>query len=175
GVRVHMKIDAIFLREIEMRLKGPFETSFGTVNGRRIALIEVRCDGVSGWGEVTAAEGPFYNSETTDTTWTVLCKFIAPLVLSKNIQTASEVMRLLEPVQGHEMAKSSLETALWDAEARQKDLPLWKLLGGTRPEIPCGVSLGIRRDPQELIAVVEKELKAGYQRIKIKIKPGKDL
>jgi O-succinylbenzoate synthase len=170
-----MKIDEIILREIGMRLKRPFETSFGTISGRRIALLEVRCDGVSGWGEVTAAEGPFYNSETTDTAWTILCQFIAPLVLGKNINTASEVMRILEPVRGHEMAKAALETALWDAEARQKGLPLWKLIGGTRSEIACGVSLGIRRDKQELIAAVEKELKDGYQRVKVKIKPGKDL
>src|SRR5438094_6407023 len=170
-----MKIDEIILREIGMRLKGPFETSFGTISGRRIALLEVRCDGVSGWGEVTAAEGPFYNSETTDTAWAILCKFVAPLLLGKNIETASEVMRLLEPVRGHEMAKAALETALWDAEARQKGLPLWKLIGGTRSEIACGVSLGIRRDTQELTAAVEKELKDGYQRVKIKIKPGKDL
>ena len=170
-----MKIDEIILREVGMRLKGPFETSFGTICGRRIALVEVRCDGVSGWGEVTAAEGPFYNSETTDIAWIVLCNFVAPLVLGKNIKTASEVMQLLEPIRGHEMAKAALETALWDVEARQKGLPLWRLLGGTRPEIACGVSLGIRHDPQELIGAVEKELKDGYQRIKIKIKPGKDL
>jgi O-succinylbenzoate synthase len=170
-----MKIDEIILREVGMRLKGPFETSFGTICGRRIALVEVRCDGVSGWGEVTAAEGPFYNSETTDIAWIVLCNFVAPLILGKNIKTASEVMQLLEPIRGHEMAKAALETALWDVEARQKGLPLWRLLGGTRPEIACGVSLGIRHDPQELIGAVEKELKDGYQRIKIKIKPGKDL
>jgi len=170
-----MKIDEIILREVGMRLKGPFETSFGTICGRRIALVEVRCDGISGWGEVTAAEGPFYNSETTDIAWIVLCNFVAPLLLGKNIKTASEVMQLLEPIRGHEMAKAALETALWDVEARQKGLPLWRLLGGTRPEIACGVSLGIRHDPQELIGAVEKELKDGYQRIKIKIKPGKDL
>src|SRR5215469_13240171 len=170
-----MKIDEIILREIDMRLKGPFETSFGTISGRRVALIEVRCDGVSGWGEVTAAEGPFYNSETTETAWAVLCKFVAPLVLGKSIGTASEVMRLVEAVRGHEMAKAALETALWDAEAQEKGLALWKLLGGTRPEIASGVSLGIQGDTGELIAAVEKELKAGYQRIKLKIKPGKDL
>lgn len=170
-----MKIDEIILREIEMRLKGPFETSFATISGRRIALLEVRCDGVSGWGEVTAAEGPFYNSETTDTAWTILSKFVAPLVLGKTIKTASDVIPLLAPVRGHEMTKAALETALWDAEAQQKGAPLGKLLGGTQKEIACGVSLGIRENPQELIAVVEKELKAGYQRIKMKIKPGKDL
>lgn len=170
-----MKIDEIVLREIEMRLKGPFETSFGTISGRRVALLEVRCDGVSGWGEVTAAEGPFYNSETTDTAWAILYEFVAPLVLGKSIKTAPEVTRLFAPVRGHEMAKAALETALWDVEAQQKELPLWKLLGGTRPEIACGVSLGIRRDPRELIAAVDKELKDGYQRIKMKIKPGKDL
>lgn len=170
-----MKIDEIILREIEMRLKGPFETSFATISGRRVALLEVRCDGVSGWGEVTAGEGPFYNSETTDTAWGILSKFLVPLVLGKSIQTASAVMPLLAPVRGHEMAKAALETALWDIEAQQKELPVWKLLGGTRPEIACGVSLGIRRDPRELIAAVEKELNDGYQRIKMKIRPGKDL
>ena len=168
-------IENIELRTVRLPLNEPFETSFGTICGRRIALVEVRCDGVSGWGEVTAAEGPFYNSETTDIAWIVLCNFVAPLVLGKNIKTASEVMQLLEPIRGHEMAKAALETALWDVEARQKGLPLWRLLGGTRPEIACGVSLGIRHDPQELIGAVEKELKDGYQRIKIKIKPGKDL
>jgi O-succinylbenzoate synthase len=170
-----MRIDEIILNEIEMRLKSPFETSFGTISGRRIALLEVRCDGLSGWGEVTAAEGPFYNSETTDTAWTVLCNFVAPLVLGKSIKTASDVIPLLASVRGHEMAKAALETALWDVEAQQKGLPLWQLLGGARTEIACGVSLGIRQDPQELIAAVEKELEAGYQRIKIKIKPRKDL
>jgi len=170
-----MKIEELVLREIRIRLRNPFETSFGTTWNRRILLVEARSDGVSGWGEVTAGEGPFYNSETTDIAWIIFRKFIAPLTLGKSIRSAADVLDLLEPIRGHEMTKAALENALWDIEAKQKGVSLSKLLGGTFTEIASGVSLGIREDPQQLLAVIEKELADGYQRIKVKIKPGKDL
>jgi O-succinylbenzoate synthase len=170
-----MKIEELTLREIQMRLRNPFETSFGTTWNRRIVLVEACCDGVTGWGEVTAGEGPFYNSETTDTAWVIFRKFVAPLTLGKSVSHAADVLDLLEPIRGHEMTKAALENALWDIEARQKGVALSKLLGGTHAEVASGVSLGIRRDPQQLLEVIEEELAGGYQRIKVKIKPGKDL
>lgn len=169
-----MKIESIALREIRMRLKSPFETSFGTVQDRRIVLVEVVADGTSGWGEVTAGETPAYNAETTDTAWHVLSDFILPSVVGKSVSTASEIPALLSQIRGHEMAKSGIENALWDVEAQLKGLPLYKHLGGTTEEIACGVSLGIRENPQALVKRVEEELRSGYQRIKLKIKPGKD-
>jgi O-succinylbenzoate synthase len=170
-----MKIEELTLREIRIRLRSPFETSFGTTWDRRIVLVEARSEGVTGWGEVTAGEGPFYNSETTDTAWAIFRKFVAPLTLGRSISCAAEVLELLEPIRGHEMTKAALENALWDIEAKQKGMALSKLLGGTRTEIASGVSLGIRADPAQLLAVIEKELADGYQRVKVKIKPGKDL
>jgi O-succinylbenzoate synthase len=170
-----MKIEAVVLREIQMRLKAPFETSFGTTQRRRIILVEVRADGANGWGEVTASETPGYNSETTDTAWHVLSDFIVPAVLGKSLSNASEFPALTAHIRGHEMAKSGIEAALWDADAQLKRLPLAKLLGGTFQEIACGVSLGIQESPCGLIARVAEELRSGYQRIKLKIKPGKDL
>jgi O-succinylbenzoate synthase len=86
-----------------------------------------------------------------------------------------KIWDMLEPVRGHNMAKAALESAVWDAEAKQKGVPLAKLLGGVREEIASGVSVGIKESLDELSAAVKKELAAGYQRIKIKIKPGKDL
>ncbi len=169
-----MKIEAIALREIHMKLKAPFETSFGTVQNRRILLVEVVADGASGWGEVTAAETPAYNAETTDTAWHVISDFIAPSVVGKSVVEASELPPLMARIRGHEMAKSGVENALWDAAAQLKGVPLHKLLGGTMQEIACGVSLGIRENPQSLVKKVEEELRSGYQRIKLKIKPGKD-
>jgi o-succinylbenzoate synthase len=169
-----MKIESIALREIHMKLKAPFETSFGTVQNRRILLVEVVADGASGWGEVTAAETPAYNAETTDTAWHVISDFIAPSVVGKSVAEASELPPLMARIRGHEMAKSGVENALWDAAAQLQGVPLHKLLGGTMPEIACGVSLGIRENPQSLVARVEEELRSGYQRIKLKIKPGKD-
>ncbi len=169
-----MKIEAIALREIHMKLKAPFETSFGTVQNRRILLVEVVADGASGWGEVTAAETPAYNAETTDTAWHVISDFIAPSVVGRSVVEASELPPLMARIRGHEMAKSGVENALWDAAAQLKGVPLHKLLGGTMQEIACGVSLGIRENPQSLVKKVEEELRSGYQRIKLKIKPGKD-
>lgn len=169
-----MKIESIALREIHMRLKSQFETSFGTVQDRRILLVEVVADGASGWGEVTAGETPAYNAETTDTAWHVISDFIAPGLVGKSVVDASELPGLMTQIRGHEMAKSGVENALWDAEAQLKGVPLSTLLGGTMEEIACGVSLGIRENPVPLVKRVEEELRSGYQRIKLKIKPGKD-
>jgi len=170
-----MRIEQICLREIRMSLKAPFETSFGVIQDRRIVLVEVVSDGVSGWGEVTAGETPSYNAETTDTAWQVISDFIAPVLIGKEVEQAAEIGGLLVCIRGHEMAKAGVENAIWDIEAQRRSVPLSRLVGGTRDEISCGVSLGIRENPQTLVEAVAKELASGYQRIKLKIKPGKDM
>jgi o-succinylbenzoate synthase len=170
-----MNIELIALRELKMRLKAPFETSFGITHNRRILLVEVVADGVSGWGEVTTGETPSYNPETTDTAWHVISDFIAPLLTGKTIASAADVATLVAGIRGHEMAKAGVENALWDIEAQQKRLPLAKLVGGSWDEIRCGVSLGIRENPEALVKKVAEEVGNGYQRIKLKIKPSKDL
>jgi len=170
-----MRIREITLRELRMKLVTPFETSMGRSDARRILLIEADVDGVSGWGECVAGETPRYSPETTDTAWHILRDHLWPRVKGREFGAASEIWDLLKTVRGHNMAKGALEAAVWDAEARQKGLPLWKMIGGAREEIACGVSIGIKESLDELAADVKKELAAGYQRIKIKIKPGKDL
>ena len=172
--RSFMKIESIALREIHMQLISPFEASFGAVQNRRILLVEVVADGAIGWGEVTAGETPAYNPETTDTAWHVISDFIAPSVIGKSLAESPNIRAMMTQIRGHEMAKSGVENALWDAEAQLKGVPLSKLLGGTIEEIACGVSLGIRENPQSLVKKVEEELRSGYQRIKLKIKHGKD-
>jgi O-succinylbenzoate synthase len=170
-----MKVQSITLREIHMPLVTPFETSFGRLTDRRMLLVEADVDSVTGWGESVAGEGPFYAPETVGTAWHILRDFVWPILKDRKFNSASDVWDLLAPIRGHNMAKAAIEAAIWDAEAKQQDLPLWKLLGGVRQEIPCGVSIGIKESLEELVATVERELAAGYQRIKIKIKPGKDV
>jgi O-succinylbenzoate synthase len=170
-----MRIREITLREIRMKLVTPFETSVDRTTERRIVLVEANVDGVTGWGECTAGEKPFYSPETTDTAWLSLRDFLWPLVKGKEFTSAADAWEILSLVRGHNMAKGALETAIWDAEAKQKGVPLSKLIGGTRTEIASGVSIGIKESLDELILAVKKELASGYQRIKIKIKPGKDL
>jgi len=169
-----MRVDSIILRKLQMRLKAPFETSFGVTHTRPVLLVEVQSDGISGWSEVTATEGPFYNAESVDIAALVLREFLMPRVLGKSFATAAQVRDAFAAIRGHEMARAGIENAVWDIEAQQRGLPLWKLLGGTQQEISCGVSLGLQSTPEELLEKVAPELAAGYQRIKIKIKSGKD-
>ena len=170
-----MRLRSLILREIHLKLVTPFETSMDRVTERRIILVEANVDGVAGWGECTAGESPFYCPEDTDTAWHILKNFLWPMLKGREFAAASDVWPLLAHVRGHNMAKAAVETAIWDAEAKLKSIPLWKLIGGERQEIPCGVSIGIKDSLDELVASVNTELAAGYQRIKIKIRPGKDL
>ena len=158
-----------------MKLVTPFETSMDRTDVRRFLLVQADVDGVVGWGECVAGETPYYSPETSETAWHILRDFLWPMMKGKEFASASEVWDLLGHVRGHNMAKASLESGVWDAEAKQKNVPLSKLIGGVREEIACGVSIGIKGSLDELSAAVQKELAAGYQRIKIKIKPGKDL
>ncbi len=170
-----MKIEAITLREIRMPLVHFFETSFGRTTERRILLLTVHTDGPEGWGECVAGEDPFYSEESIDTAWYALEKYLAPAFLGQTIQRGSESPAIMARVRGHRMAKGALENALWDAEAQARQKPLWKLLGGSQQEIPCGVSIGIQNSHEQLLEKIETELAAGYRRIKVKCKPGWDV
>jgi O-succinylbenzoate synthase len=169
-------ISRIELREINLPLIHFFETSFGRTTRRRIILVRVADrDGAEGWGECTAGEGPFYSEEWVETAWPTLKEFLAPMVVGKQIDKAASVFDLMKSVRGHRMAKAAIETACWDLEARRLGQPLWRHLGGVQEEIACGVSIGIQESPDALLEKIDREVSAGYQRIKIKIKPGWDI
>jgi O-succinylbenzoate synthase len=171
-----MKIDRITLHQIRLPLVHFFETSFGRTTERQIVLVEAVADGVSGWGEVTAGENPFYNEEWTESAWLILRDYAAPRVLGLDLASAREGAPLFAHIRGHRMASGGLEAALWDLEARIAGVPLWRAIGGgARREISCGVSIGIQNSIPELLGKIETELAAGYQRIKVKIKPGWDM
>lgn len=167
-----MKISKIELIEIKMPLVHFFETSFGRTYERRIILTRVEdSEGNEGWGEATCGETPSYCEEWTDAAWAVLEKILAPRVVGKEVESAAQIWDLMKPVRGNRMAKAAIETACWDLEAKNLNVPLWKHLGGTKSEIECGVSIGIQDSIEQLFEKIETELNAGYKRIKIKIAP----
>ena len=168
-----MRLEAITLREIQMPLVHFFETSFGRVYSRRILLLTAHCDGIDGWSECVAGEDPFYSSEWIETAWPVIQHHLAPAVLGRALESARESVPWMARVRGHQMAKAAVENAIWDAEAQQKQQPLWK--GGSRREIQCGVSIGIQDSVEQLLEKIETELASGYRRIKVKVKPGWDV
>ena len=171
-----IKVDRIVLRHIRMPLVHFFETSFSRTYERDIILVEAVTDGISGWGEVTAGENPFYNEEWTGSIWPLLIDYVAPRILHHEFASPAGVGARTSHIRGHNMTRGGAEVALWDLQARINREPLWKTIGaGARREIACGVSIGIQDSVPQLLEKIETELSAGYQRIKMKIKPGWDV
>ena len=170
-----MTIDRLDIRLLRLPLVRFFETSFARSYDRMFVLVTVYGDGVQGWGEAVAEHDPYYSAETTETVWHIVTEFLAPLVLGRALAHPRDLWPAMARVRGHHMAKAVVEMAAWDLHAKQQGEPLWKALGGTRRPIASGVSIGIQDSLDELAERVAIEREAGYQRIKIKIKPGWDL
>jgi o-succinylbenzoate synthase len=170
-----LRIDRLHLRLVRLPLVAFFETSFSRVYDKTFILVTLEGDGIEGLGECVADVDPYYSAETNVGAWHIIKDFIAPLVLGRAFDDPREVFPALARIRGHNMAKAAVEMAAWDLAARAADVPLSRLLGGTRTEIASGVSIGIQDSPEQLAAKIETELAAGYRRIKIKIKPGWDV
>jgi O-succinylbenzoate synthase len=169
-----MKIERIEQFYIQMRLKSFFETSFGREDIVEKVVVAVYADGLVGYGESPVEKHPFYSAETADTCWLIQRDFLIPMLLGSTVAHATDVPEHLASVRGHHMAKAGLEAAIWDLDARISGVSVARLLGGTRDRINSGVSIGIQNSVEELLDQIEAYLREGYQRIKIKIKPGWD-
>jgi O-succinylbenzoate synthase len=170
-----VRIERVELRLLKLPLVHFFETSFGRIDEKHFILVRLHDGGVSGYGECVAEQDPYYSGETNETCWHIIHDFIAPRVLGATFEHPRDVFPALKAIRGNGMAKAAVEMAAWDLHAKQRGEPLSRLLGGTRDRIASGVSIGIQRSLDDLIAKVERELAAGYQRIKIKVKPGWDV
>lgn len=170
-----MKIDRLDVKLLRLPLVQFFETSFGRSYEKSFLLIRLEGEGHVGWGESVAEGHPYYSSETTETTWHIITEFLAQRVVGKTFEHPRDIFPAMARVRGNNMAKAGIEMAAWDLYARILGKPLSAVLGGTRDRIASGVSIGIQDSLDQLVAKVEKELAAGYRRIKIKVKPGWDL
>lgn len=170
-----MKIERVNLYHLSMPLRSPFETSFGRSESRDCILLEVFAEGLTGYGECVADRDPGYSYETIKTAWHILGDFLIPTLFRQQIASPADFQMQVAAVRGHRMAKAGLEMAIWDIEGKLKNKSLRELLGGTRDQVDVGVSVGIQESPLALVKVVEGYLSQGYGRIKIKIKPGRDV
>jgi o-succinylbenzoate synthase len=170
-----MLIKRIELRYIKMELVAPFVTSMGVETHEEHIIIRLDGDGVTGWGECVAQGNPFYSYETVNTAWHILRDYLIPSLLGKRIVSVDEAIGFCARVRGHRMAKAGLEAALWDAIAKERNVPLSEMLGGVKDRIDVGVSIGMQESISELLQRVAGYLEEGYKRIKIKIEPGNDL
>jgi len=170
-----VRIERLELRLLKLPLVHFFETSFGRIDDKHFILVRLDGDGATGYGECVAEQDPYYSSETNETAWHIIADFVAPRVLGVEVAHPRDLFAALKAIRGHNMAKAAVEMAAWDLFAKQRGEPLSRALGGVRDRIASGVSIGIQRSLPELAEKVERELAAGYRRIKIKIKPGWDV
>lgn len=169
-----MKVDQIIIHHLRMPLVAPFETSFGRITTRDCLLLEAYGGRLVGYGECVADRDPGYAYETAGTSWLILKDFLVPEILGKEINHPEDIQRLTSHVRGHRMAKAGLEMAFWDLWGKSLGRPLSELLGGERTRVDVGVSVGLQKSPHALVKAVDAYLQQGYQRVKIKIKPGRD-
>lgn len=169
-----MRLTEVELFVVRLPLVRSFETSFGAISAREFVLVAARDGETTGWGECVADVDPFYSAETTTTAWHVLSSYLVPAVLGRPFVDAAALADLWPPVRGHRMAKAALEMAVWDLQARLHGRPLCEEFGAAPRPIAAGVSIGIQSSVEALVDRVSAELAEGYQRIKIKIKPGWD-
>ncbi len=170
-----MRIHSAEIRQLRMRLQSPFETSFGVEIDRECLVLCLEADGLQGWGECVADRNPGYCYETTGTAWHILTEFMLPAVLQHEIPNPGDLRQLLGGIRGHPLARAAIEMALWDLHGRAQGRSLSQLFGGQRRKVEVGVSVGIQKDVPELLRVVRSYLSDGYARVKLKIKPGRDL
>jgi o-succinylbenzoate synthase len=171
-----VRIERLELRLVKLPLVHFFETSFGRISEKQFIVVRVDGDGAAGYGECVADVDPYYSSETNTTAWHVIESFIAPRVIGAPFEHPRDVFPALKAIRGHNMAKAVVEMAAWDLYAKQQAQPLARVLGGqARDRIASGVSIGIQDSLTDLAAKIDRELAAGYRRIKIKIKPGWDI
>jgi o-succinylbenzoate synthase len=170
-----MKIESITLHHISMPLVSPFETSFGRETNRECVIVEIHSEGLIGWGECVATRDPGYNYETTGTTIHILKDFIAPLILGQDVKDALDFQNHVSRIRGHHLAKAGVEMAIWDLLGKREGKSLRALLGGTWDKVEVGVSIGIQESAQRLVRSAAEYVGQGYARVKIKIKPGRDV
>jgi O-succinylbenzoate synthase len=170
-----VKIESITLHHISMPLVAPFETSFGRETDRECIIISLQADGLTGYGECVATRSPGYNYETSGTAWHILKDFIAPLILGKNVTDAEDFQKRVEGIRGHHLAKAGVEMAFWDLLGKRDHKSLKEMFGGTYDKVEVGVSIGIQESVPALLRTVESYLQNGYRRVKIKIKPEREV
>lgn len=175
-------IENIAVHKKQMELNSPFETSFGRFDRltKLFPVITFRTAGgslVTGTGECPPLPAPWYDGECDGTVAVALDFIITSLTAGKEgITDPASFIRRYSWIVGHNMAKNGIEGAYWDAVGRLHDVPVWKLWGGTRKSVESGVSIGLEETPGSMmkkVSIAVEDLKV--KRVKIKIKPGKDI
>ncbi|WP_410793602.1 o-succinylbenzoate synthase [Kribbella sp. C-35] len=171
-----LKIVAARLHRVRMPLVHEFQTSSHRKTYLDHILVELEdASGAIGWGEIASSSDPYYAPETVESCWHIASQYLLPAVLGRPWTHPDELAKVWTKVRGNNFAKAGVDMAAWVLWAETQSVPLATVLGGTRSEVVAGVSLGIEPTIDELLTEVERQVAAGYPRVKLKIAPGWDV
>ena len=174
-VQLDVRIDQIVLTHVRIPLVEPFRISSGAVAEKDGIVVELRSEGLSGYGESSPMAGSFYSSDTPEKSWDELCTVIAPAIVGREFGSAEQWNQMLDPLAAGKFTKAGVETALWDLAAQREGKPLHMALGGVRNRVESGLAVGLYNDTAAMLRVIERHLADGYRRVKLKIEPGHDV
>jgi o-succinylbenzoate synthase len=169
------QIDSVEMFIARMPLVTPFETSFSVQTLKEVLLLKIASDDVWGWGECVTSPDPYYCYETNKTASHIMQDFLIPSLSNMKNFSVEDVLEGFERIRGHRMAKATVENALLDLVARQCQIPLFELIGGKNKKIMSGISIGIKKNINDLLKTIQTACDKKYHRIKIKIKKNKDI
>jgi O-succinylbenzoate synthase len=170
-----MIIDSIRIIRVEMPLVYPFRTAFGDIHTIESVLVQLTCDGISGWGESACWGSPAYSSECSSAQFIISKDHIAPVLIGQDVASGNDLQDRLKHIKGNYFAKAAFDLAWWDLHAKIQEKPLWKLLGGVSDSIAVGADFGVMESVGNLLKLINKAMIQGYTRVKLKYRPGWEL
>jgi o-succinylbenzoate synthase len=169
-----MKVERLILRFVRIPLRVAFENRWQRIQEWTKLLVEVHSDGAVGHGECMAMETPYYSYETIDTAWLAITRYLVDLFVGKTFEHPDQVAEAFAVISGHHEARGALECAFWEMYTRAAGVPLYQSIGGTRRPVRSGATVGVQKDVPAAVEAARRAVEAGYQRLKVKIKPGWD-
>ncbi|WEG72837.1 o-succinylbenzoate synthase [Vagococcus intermedius] len=172
----NFSISKVELFQIRLPLKSPFKTSYGVLTEKAFDIICLTSEsGHIGYGELVAFETPDYIEETLPNSRLIIKDHLLPLILNRKIENPTQIWEWFQVVRGNYMAKSAIETAVWDLYAKITGQSLGVILESATDQLEVGVSMGMVASTEELLKRVSDYVEEGYTRVKLKIKPGYDI
>ncbi len=172
---IHVKIDSAEIRYVELPLISPWRTAYGEDASIHSVMVKLCGDGVEAWGEAAPFYAPTYSPESARSVYETAREFFLPRIVGRTLDTAEEVAERISIFKGNPFSKAAVETAWWALDSKLRGVPLWRALGADEPVVRCGADFGVQDTIDELLALIQGAVDAGFPRIKLKVKHAWDI
>lgn len=172
---IHVKVNSAEIRYVELPLISPWRTAYGEDASIHSVMVKLSGDGAEAWGEAAPFYAPTYSPESARSVYETAREFFLPRIVGRTLDTAEEVAERISIFKGNPFSKAAVETAWWALDSKLKGVPLWRALGADEPVVRCGADFGVQDTIDELLALIQGAVEAGFPRVKLKVKHGWDI